>query len=254
MSDSNILAPASLPLVSRPIDSTPTRRVLSRPHQPSLAYRRQTLFREITKFRTILAKLDKDISRFNERATLANRTAASARARIHYLNQEITRRNQEETDGNFGNEYARSLRHYNDYSRTNPTDEQGIRSRYDEANRVHGILTTYIQENIRPLRLEAQSLLQTLTRAQKKYRTLNEAIVELTQQKDELQNEIDEMNREYQSLSINENIARGKRQRKSKKRGKKNKKGGAWSLKYKKSINCNSPRGFSQKQYCKYGK
>ena len=62
------------------------------------------------------------------------------------------------------------------------------------------------------------------------------------------------MNREYQSLSINENIARGKRQRKSKKRGKKNKKGGAWSLKYKKSINCNSPRGFSQKQYCKYGK
>ena len=51
------------------------------------------------------------------------------------------------------------------------------------------------------------------------------------------------------------NRAHGKRQqRKSKKRGKKNKKGGAWSLKYKRSINCNSPRGFSQKQYCKYGK
>jgi hypothetical protein len=29
--------------------------------------------------------------------------------------------------------------------------------------------------------------------------------------------------------------------------------GGKWSLKYKKSINCNRPRGFSQKQYCKYG-
>ena len=27
-----------------------------------------------------------------------------------------------------------------------------------------------------------------------------------------------------------------------------------WSLKYKKSINCNRPRGFSQKQYCKYGR
>jgi len=27
-----------------------------------------------------------------------------------------------------------------------------------------------------------------------------------------------------------------------------------WSLKYKKSINCKSPRGFSQKQYCKYGR
>lgn len=27
-----------------------------------------------------------------------------------------------------------------------------------------------------------------------------------------------------------------------------------WSLKYKKSINCKKPRGFSQKQYCKYGR
>jgi hypothetical protein len=25
-------------------------------------------------------------------------------------------------------------------------------------------------------------------------------------------------------------------------------------MKYKKSINCNKPRGFSQKQYCKYGR
>jgi hypothetical protein len=27
-----------------------------------------------------------------------------------------------------------------------------------------------------------------------------------------------------------------------------------WSMKYKKSINCNNPKGFSQKQHCKYGK
>ena len=27
-----------------------------------------------------------------------------------------------------------------------------------------------------------------------------------------------------------------------------------WSAKYKKSINCNRPKGFSQKQYCKYGR
>ena len=27
-----------------------------------------------------------------------------------------------------------------------------------------------------------------------------------------------------------------------------------WSIKYKKSINCNRPKGFSQKQHCKYGK
>jgi hypothetical protein len=34
----------------------------------------------------------------------------------------------------------------------------------------------------------------------------------------------------------------------------KNKKGGKWSLKYKHSINCKKPKGFSQKQYCKYGR
>lgn len=27
-----------------------------------------------------------------------------------------------------------------------------------------------------------------------------------------------------------------------------------WSTKYKKSINCNMPRGFSQRQYCTYGR
>lgn len=33
-----------------------------------------------------------------------------------------------------------------------------------------------------------------------------------------------------------------------------NKKNRKWSLKYKRSINCKRPRGFSQKQYCKYGR
>jgi chromosome segregation ATPase len=218
------IPPASASLVSRLIDSTPTTRVSSRQHQPSLAYRRRTLFREITKFRNIIANLDNDISRFNERATLANDTANSARERLRYLTQEITRRNQEETEGNFGNTYARSLRHYNDYIRTNPNNVEGIRSRYNEANRVHGTLAAYIQENITPLRVEAQSMLRTITRTQNKYRTLNEHIVELTRQKDQLQNELDEMNSEYLSLTINENVARGKKQRRfTHKKGKKRK-------------------------------
>ena len=32
------------------------------------------------------------------------------------------------------------------------------------------------------------------------------------------------------------------------------KKGGKWSLKYKKNINCRRPKGFSQRQHCKYGR
>jgi hypothetical protein len=53
------------------------------------------------------------------------------------------------------------------------------------------------------------------------------------------------------------NQARGNKQLISRKRGKRSKRGkrgGAWTAKYKKSINCRRPRGFSQKQYCKYGK
>ncbi len=30
--------------------------------------------------------------------------------------------------------------------------------------------------------------------------------------------------------------------------------GRKWTMKYKKSINCRKPKGFSQKQHCKYGR
>jgi hypothetical protein len=42
----------------------------------------------------------------------------------------------------------------------------------------------------------------------------------------------------------------GGKRRKTKKANRKRK----WSLKYKKNINCRRPKGFSQKQYCKYGR
>lgn len=43
---------------------------------------------------------------------------------------------------------------------------------------------------------------------------------------------------------------------KKKKKNKKNKKSKTrkWTMKYKRSINCKKPKGFSQKQYCKYGR
>ena len=41
---------------------------------------------------------------------------------------------------------------------------------------------------------------------------------------------------------------------KSQKRVVKKKASKKWSMKYKKSINCGHPKGFSQKQYCKYGR
>jgi len=50
----------------------------------------------------------------------------------------------------------------------------------------------------------------------------------------------------------------GKKTRRNKYLKKKSKsktrRGGKWSAKYKKTINCRRPKGFSQKQYCKYGR
>ena len=44
-------------------------------------------------------------------------------------------------------------------------------------------------------------------------------------------------------------MTKSKKNRKSRKR-----RGGKWSIKYKKSIDCSHPKGFSQKQHCKYGR
>jgi hypothetical protein len=61
--------------------------------------------------------------------------------------------------------------------------------------------------------------------------------------------------------STKSSIEKGGTKNKSIKKGgtknksiKKTKKGRKWSNKYKKSINCRTPHGFSQKQYCKYRK
>ncbi len=50
------------------------------------------------------------------------------------------------------------------------------------------------------------------------------------------------------AIPIQKNKKGGKNQKtKTKKRRR-------WSQKYKKSINCKRPKGFSQKQHCKYGR
>jgi len=56
------------------------------------------------------------------------------------------------------------------------------------------------------------------------------------------------LRKELRERRIFENSGKNKRGR-EKGRSKKR-----WSRKYKKSINCRKPKGFSQKQYCKFGR
>lgn len=47
---------------------------------------------------------------------------------------------------------------------------------------------------------------------------------------------------------------RGGKMTRKRRNNTKRKRGGKWTRKYKLSINCKRPKGFSQKQYCKYGR
>ena len=60
---------------------------------------------------------------------------------------------------------------------------------------------------------------------------------------------LDEKSRKSKKLMEGRKLMGGRKKTKNKKQ-----KGGKWSLKYKKSINCKRPKGFSQKQYCKYSR
>jgi hypothetical protein len=69
-----------------------------------------------------------------------------------------------------------------------------------------------------------------------------------------------DLNQEYKTRTIDSFIMWIKKKTHNQQGGKKHNKrikkikGGKWSKKYKKSINCKRPKGFSQKQYCKYSR
>ena len=68
---------------------------------------------------------------------------------------------------------------------------------------------------------------------------------------EELIEAINKMNVSSNKPPLKRSSTRGGKTKK-RKTMKKNKR--KWSKKYKKSINCKKPKGFSQKQYCKYGR
>lgn len=58
----------------------------------------------------------------------------------------------------------------------------------------------------------------------------------------------------YRRYSRHNKTSNHKKTRYNKKTKHNKKRGGKWSRKYKASIDCSNPKGFSQKQYCKYGR
>ena len=197
-------------------DSTPRRTI--RTIIPSAQHRRHTLFKKIEKLGTKLAKLNNKISSLTQELTLVNNRLSTIRERIQFLTIEINRLTQEGMEGNLGNAYARSRRHYEQYRVSNPTDSEGISSRYDESSNIHRTSTAAIQQVIRPTLEEAESALRTLTETKNNYATLYARREKLMNERDELQNNLDDLRRQDREL----NIAHGKKQRRSRRKKGKN--------------------------------
>ena len=150
---------------------------------------------------------------------------------------------------NLGMEYKELKRQWTEY--VNNEDENtdinyfnNLKPRFDH---VSSIFDELMETGLAPIIAEKELARET-------YRLAGDYHYSLYQQQQSIKRIVSDLERRL-ARALNRdralNQARGKRQRKSKKRGKR---GGAWSAKYKKSINCRRPRGFSQKQYCKYGK
>lgn len=197
---------------------TTTLRRASELQQTAQSNRRRTLFKKIEKLGTKLAKLNNKISSLTQELTLVNSRLITTRERIRLLTIEINRLTQEGMEGNLGNTYARSRRHYDEYRVTNPNDREGIVSRYDDSSNIHRTSIAAIQQVIRPTIEEAESALRTLNETKNNYTTLYARREKLMKERDELQNNLYELRTQDREL----NQAHGKKQRRSRrKKGKK---------------------------------
>lgn len=197
---------------------TTTLRRASELQQTAQLNRRRTLFKKIEKLGTKLAKLNNKISSLTQELTLVNSRLITTRERIRLLTIEINRLTQEGMEGNLGNAYVRSRRHYDEYRVSNPNDREGIMSRYDDSSNIHRTSIAVIQQVIRPTIEEAESALRTLSETKNNYTTLYARREKLMKERDELQNNLDDLRRQDREL----NQAHGKKQRRSRrKKGKK---------------------------------
>jgi len=198
--------------------STTTVRRASELQQTGQFNRRRTLFRNMEKLGTKLAKLNNKISTLSQELTLVNNRLSTIRERIQFLTIEVNRLTQEGMDGNLGNTYARSRRHYEQYRVTNPNDREGIISRYDDSSNIHRASIAAIHQDIRPTIEEAESAMRTLSETKNNYATLYARREKLMTERDELQNNLDDLRRQDREL----NQAHGKKQHRSRRKKRKN--------------------------------
>ena len=227
------------------------RRALAR-HTQALTIRSRELLRERNELTTQLENLQSELITVNASKMALEAEIVTIRQRLQTATQratiERTLATREQTQGNIGYTHRSARNAYDDYRNAYPGDSDGILERYNRYIGISGLIHANSQERARPLVDESNRVMRTMLEAE-------ESLFDLTSRQTTLRREIADLEARLVGLNRQSdelNQARGKKRRH--KKGTKAKRGGAWTLKYKRSINCMRPKGFSQKQYCKYGK
>jgi chromosome segregation ATPase len=227
--------------------------------QSGLLIRRRRLANDIENAQTNMRDLHSELAVISDNFNIAHTRVITARERVHDLRErlriETEQVTQELMHSNLGDDYTRALSAYNEYIVNNPSDRNGIISRYDEYTSRANIIIANRQRLIAPLIAEINNARDSYNQSTTSYDNILLRRTNLIQEINDLQVRLDDLVDQAEQLNRARGIKRKQLTRRKKgKIGKKSIKGGSWSLKYKRSINCKRPRGFSQKQYCKYGK
>jgi predicted nucleic acid-binding Zn-ribbon protein len=238
-------------LALQQIASLRRRRALARNTQ-ALTRRSRDLLRERTELTTQLEKLQSELITVNASKMAVEAEIATIRQRAETASQRAsqgrTLATREQVQGNIGDTHRSARSAYDTSRATNPNDTDILGQLYSDYIAIGTAIHAISEERARPLVNESNRVLQTVLATE-------ESLFDLTSRQTTLRREIDELEARLMLLnrqSNDLNRARGKKRRQ--KKGTNVKRGGAWTLKYKRSINCMRPKGFSQKQYCKYGR
>lgn len=233
------------------IASLRRRRALARNTQ-AVTRRSRDLLRERDELIRRLQTLNNELRTINASIMAANAEIVIIRQRMDTASQRATLgrtlATQEQIRGNIGDAHRSARAAYDNYRNANPSDTDGIGQRYSDYIALSGAIHATSQERVIPLVAESNRVVHSMLAAEESLIDLTSRQTTLIQEITDLKARLDELNRQSNDL----NRARGKKRRH--KKGTRTNRGGAWTLKYKNSINCMRPKGFSQKQYCKYGR
>jgi hypothetical protein len=226
------------------------RRALARNTQ-ALTRRSRDLLRERIELTRQLEKLQSELITVNASKMAVEAEIAPIRQRVDTASQRAsqgrTLATREQVQGNIGDTHRSARSAYDTYRAANPNNTDVIGQLYSDYIAIGSAIHATSEERARPLVNESNRVLHTLLAAE-------ESLSDLTSRQTTLIREIDELEARLMLLNRQSNqLNRGRGKKRRQKKGTKVKRGGAWTLKYKRSINCMRPKGFSQKQYCKYG-